>query len=144
MTAPGFSGNRYIVDINGSAGAFVSILAKSTVRRLVIDESQLTAAGAANTPQGVIDYRLPNDDTANGFTTVFRSSQGAEGIIGAATLPIVLGSAVGQVGYTGEVIGQLGQHIIGMPGDVIAAATTMIQLRSGSATGTSVLVTEYN
>lgn len=144
MSAPGFQGNRYIVDINANTGVFVSILAKSTVRRLVIDESQITSAGAANTPQGTIDYKLPNDDTPNGFTTVFRATQGEEGIIGAGTLPIVLGSAIGQSGKSGEIIGQLGQHIIGMPGDVIAPATTMIQLRSGSATATSVVISEYN
>ena len=55
MSAPGYAGNQYILDINGSGGAFVSVLAKSTVRRLIIKESQITSAGAANVPQGAID-----------------------------------------------------------------------------------------
>lgn len=144
MTMPGFAGVKRIVDINGSAGAFVPILATTTCRRLVIDESQITSAGATNVPQGVIDYKLPNDDSANGFTVVFRATQGAEGVIGAATLPIVLGNPVGQFGMAGEIIGQLGQPIVGMPANTPTTATVMIQLRSGSATATSVTVVEYN
>jgi hypothetical protein len=144
MSAPGFAGNKRIIDINGSGGAFISILATSTVRRLVVDESQITSAGAVNVPQGVIDYKLPNDGTANGFTTIFRAGAASEGIIGAEDLPIVLGSPIGQHEMAGEVIGQLGQPIVGIPSANIAAATTMIQVRSATATGTSVVVTEYN
>ena len=146
MSSPGFAGNKRIIDINGSGGAFVSILATSTVRRLVVDESQITSAGAANVPQGVIDYKLPNDGTANGFTTVFRATAADEGIIGAEGLPIVLGNPIGQHEMAGEVIGQLAQPIVGLPAaqQAAAAATTMIQVRSGTATGTSLVVTEYN
>jgi len=146
MAVQGFAGNRRIIDINGSGGDFVSILATSTVRRLVVDESQVTSAGVANVPQGVIDYKLPNDGTANGFTTVFRSTEGDEGIIGSSSLPIVLGNPVAQHEFQGETIGQLAQPIVGLPAAQQAAAssTTMIQLRSGTATGTSVVVTEYN
>ena len=144
MSAPGFAGNKRIININGSGGAFISILATSTVRHLIVDESQITSAGAANTPQGVIDYRLPNDGTPNGFTTIFRASASDEGIIGAEGLPIVLGNPVGQHEMAGEVIGQLGQPIVGIPAANIAAATTMIQVRSGTAIGTSLVVTEYN
>ena len=146
MSAPGFAGNKRIIDIHGSGGAFVSILATSTVRRLVVDESQITSAGAANAPQGAIDYKLPNDGTANGFTTVFRATAADEGIIGAEGLPIVLGNPIGQHEMAGEVIGQLAQPIVGLPAaqQAAAAATTMIQVRSATATGTSVVVTEYN
>lgn len=144
MSAPGFAGNKQIIDINGSGGAWVSIMATSTVRRLVVDESQITAEDAANTPQGVIDYRIPNDGTPKGFTTIFRASASDEGIIGAEGLPIVLGNPIGQHEMAGEVIGQLGQPIVGIPTANIAAATTMIQVRSGTATGTSLVVTEYN
>jgi hypothetical protein len=142
MSQPGFQGNRYILDINATAGAWVNILAKSSVRRLVIDESQVTAAGVANVPQGAIDYRLPNDDTPNGFTTVFRAVASFEGIIGDAHLPIVLGSPLGTDGKDGVIIGQLGQPLLGIVGTL--PATTMIQVRSASATATSLVVTEYN
>jgi|ERR1700732_3993763 len=143
MSAPGFKGNKRIIDINVTTGAFVSILATSTVRRLVVDESQITSAGAANVAQGVIDYKIPNDGTPNGFTTIFRAVSSYEGIIGDAHLPIVLGSPIEQVGKAGEIIGQLGQPIVGLPGGPLPA-TTMIMVRSGTGTATSVEVTEYN
>lgn len=134
----GQAGNEYILDLNASTGAFVSVLAKSTVRGLLIKESAITAEGVANTPQGVIDYKIPDDNSANGFTVVFRAT-GPEG-----SLPIALGSAIAQRMYQGEIIGQLGQPIVGQPGGGLTTATTMIQLRSGTANATSVLVTEYN
>jgi hypothetical protein len=51
---------------------------------------------------------------------------------------------VGQRGSEGEIIGQLGQPIIGQPNGQLTTATTMIKLRSGSATGTTVKITELN
>lgn len=134
----GQAGNEYILDLNGSAGAFVSVLAKSTVRGLLIKESAINAEGVASTPQGVIDYRIPDDNSVLGFTTIFRAT-GPEG-----SLPIALGSAIAQRMYQGEIIGQLGQPIVGNNPPGLTAATTMIQLRSGTAAVTSVLVTEYN
>ena len=142
MTAPGFAGQKRIVDINGSGGAFVPILATTTSTRVVIDESQVTSAGVANVPQGVIDYQIPNDGTPNGFTTAFRATQGPEGVLGAATLPIVLGNPL-DGGKRGDIIGQVGQPIAGA-GGFVSTATVLIKLRSGSATATSVVVTEYN
>jgi hypothetical protein len=142
MTVVGFAGKRRIVDIPGDASGFLPILATTTSRRVVIDESQITAEGAPNAPQGVIDYQLPNDGSVNGFVTVFRATQGAEGIQGAATLPIEIGNPVAGFGMHGEIVGQAGQPIIGLPGGT--AATTLIKLRSGSATGTSVSIVEYN
>jgi hypothetical protein len=144
MSVQGFAGNKYIVDINANTGAFISLVAQSTVRRLVVDESSITSTGASNTLQTVIDYKLPNDGSKNGFSTIFRATQASEGPIGGAVLPIVLGNPVGQFGFEGEIIGQLGQPIVGSPGGTMAAATTMIQVRSGTSTGTSVVVTEYN
>jgi len=47
----------YIVDLNGSAGAFVNINANAPIRRFKIRESLLTAEGVANTPQG-LQYTL--------------------------------------------------------------------------------------
>lgn len=141
MSAPGFAGNRYLLDINGSGGAFTPILAKSPVTRLVVDESQITAEGATNVPQGVIDYQIPNDDTASGFGETLRAVAASSDIIGSASLPIVLGNPIRQHGGGGEIIGQPGQPIVGFG---TTAATTMILVRSGTATGTTVMVTEYN
>jgi hypothetical protein len=134
MTVQGFAGNRRIVDIGPNTGAFTSILAQGVVRKLVIDESQITAEGVANVPQGVLQYEIPNDGSANGFTTIFEATQGA-------TLPIVLGSTIADDNWMGEIIGQPGQQIIGQAN--LQPSTTMIKIRSGSATGTSIIVTEY-
>lgn len=142
MSQPGFGGVRRIVDINGDGGAWVSILATTTSRRVVIDESQITAEGVANVPQGIIQYQIPNDGTPNGFTTIFEATQGTQGIEGAATLPIELGNPVSSRGERGEIIGQVGQPIVGVPGGT--SATVLIKLRSGTATPTSVLISEYN
>lgn len=135
MSKPGFAGNSRIVDINGSGGAFIPILAQSVVRRLKITESPLTAAGAANVLQGSMEYQIPNDDTPNGFTTVFDASI-------AVSEGLELGSEIVQKGPWGEIIGQPGQPQIGVPGGT--PATTMILVRSGTATGTSIVVTELN
>ena len=148
MSAPGYAGSQYILDINGSGGAFVSIVAKSTVRRLIVRESTLTAAGVANTLQGLLQYKVPNDNTANGFTTIF-SEAGANTLTTQGNVveaEIVIGGDRTQHLEMGEIIGQLPQPIVGMPAaqQAAQAATTMIQLRSGTATGTSVTVTEYN
>src|SRR5271157_1120169 len=140
----GFAGVRRIVDIPANTAPFLSILATTTSRRVVIDESQITSTGATNTPQGVIDYQLPNDGSANGFSTTFRITEGDEGIIGSASLPIVLGNPIAGHAEKGEIVGQVGQYIVGMPGGQPLPATTLIKLRSGTATGTSVVVTEYN
>lgn len=146
MSQPGFSGNRYLLAINGSGGAFVSVVAKSTVRRLEIEESSVTVAAAAQTLQGLLQYQLPNDDTAAGFTTIFQAvggnTEAAEGTVVPAK--IALGNPVGQMKEGGEIIGQLGQPIVGSNPPGLTTATTMIKLRSGTATATTVMVTEYN
>lgn len=136
MSQPGFAGNSYLVDINGDAGAFVAIVARSTVRRLVIEESSITAEGVANPLQGTLQYQIPNDGTTNGFTTVFQTQQ----------RPIKLpdGDDSPSRMYQGEIIGQLGQPLPGSNPPGLTTATTMVKVRSGSATGTTVKVTEYN
>lgn len=139
MSAPGYAGNQRIVDINSDAGAFISILAQSPVRRLKIQESPLTAAGAANTLQGSLEYQLPNDDTANGFTETFEAigSTGDQWPV-----KIELGNPVGQIGPWGEVLGNGPGPLQGIVGGSVA--TTLIKIRSGTATATSIMVTECN
>jgi len=146
MSQPGFSGNQYLLAINGSAGAFVNVQAKSTVRRLVIEESPIKLDGSANALQGLLQYKLPNDNSNAGFTTIFEAvggnTEAAEGQVIVAK--IELGNKPGQIGAWGEVIGQLGQPIVGSNPPGLTTATIMAQLRSGTATATVVLVTEYN
>lgn len=147
MSAPGFQGNKYLVDINGSAGAFIQIQAKSGVRRLVIQESQITAEGAANAPVGIIQYRLPNDGTTNGFTTVFVATQGE-------TLPIQLPDRETSFLSSGPLIGsgpQGSATTASFPGSNTvpglqngSTGTRMIDVRSGAAAATTLEVTEYN
>ena len=144
----GFGGSEYILDINGSGGAFTPVIAKSTVRRLIIDESTVTSNGAANTLQGILQYKIPNDNTANGFTTIFQevgaNTQAAQGNVEVAE--IIIGSDRTKHEPMGEIIGQLPQPIVGLPAaqQAAMAATTMVQLRSGTATGTSVRIIEFN
>ncbi len=146
MSQPGFAGKKRIVDINSNAGAFTSILATTTSRRVVIDESPVTSAGAVNTLQNSIQYQISNDGTTNGFTTIFQADNSAEGIIGATGLPIVIGNPMAGHEALGEIVGQVAQQIIGLPAaqQAAAQATTIIKLRSGTATATSVVVTEFN
>lgn len=142
MSQPGFGGNKRIVDINASSGVFIPVLAQSTVRRLVIKESPLTSAGVANTLIGLLQYKIPNDLTVNGFNTIFEAA-GANVLTtqgNPQTATIDLGNPVSQRGMEGEIIGQVGQPIVGLPA---TAATTMVMLRSGGA-ATSVEITEYN
>ena len=136
MSQPGFAGNTYLLDINADSGAFKNIVARSSVRRLVIEESSITEAGAPNAIQGVLDYKLPNDGTAAGFTTVFRAQQEAIKLPDGADTPSRM--------YQGEIIGQLGQPIVGNNPPGLTNATVMVQIRSGTDTETTVKVTEYN
>lgn len=146
MTPQGYAGNQYLLDINGDAGNWISVLAKSTVRRLIVEESTITAEGAANTLQGLLQYQIPNDGTTNGFTTIFQAvganTEATEGQVIPAR--IELGSKIDQIAGAGETIGQLGQPIVGANPPGLTAATTMIKLRSGTGTGTTVMVTELN
>jgi len=143
MSQPGFSGNRYLLDINADSGAFVAVLAKSPLRRLVVRESTIKADGSANTLQGLIQYRIPNDDTDAGFTTVFQAAGGndttAQGDVNAAE--ITLGSPNTAFGPWGELLGNGPNVIVGI-GET--PATHLIDLRSGTATGTTVEITEFN
>jgi hypothetical protein len=138
----GFSGNRYLLAINGSAGAFVTVLAKSPLRRLEIEESPITTAGSAQTLQGLLDYQLPNDDTTSGFTTIFRAvganTETTEGQVIPAR--IELGSPNTNL-TQGELLGNGPNTIAGIGA---TPATPLINLRSGTTTATTVVITEYN
>jgi hypothetical protein len=125
-----------IKDINGSGGDFIAIAATWTIRRMVVTESLLKEDGSANVPQG-LDYRKRNDGTAAGFTTVFE--------IGPMTDPdsvaqqIVLGTQTDSAyNGIGETIGTGPQPLVGGSQD----GTHMVDLRSATATATSVVIEE--
>lgn len=143
MSAPGFAGKSRIVDLNASTGAFIPLLATTVCRRLRVEESPLKADGSANTLIGLIQYQIPNDGTANGFTTIFEASGVVAANIGAnpGVAAFELGNVVAQRDVYGEILGN-GPDTPGAGAPPIPA-TTLCNLRSGGA-ATSVRVVEYN
>lgn len=122
---------RRIIDINGSGGAFVAVAATMNIRRMVIRESLLKADGSANTPQG-LNYRVANDDTAGGFTTVFAIDKNDGDQIELGSLPTH--------GAQGEVIGSGPTDLVGGSID----GTHLADLRSATANASAVEVIEYS
>lgn len=139
----GFNGTRQIIDIPGSGGAFLAILATGPVRKVTVQESVTTAAGVANPLQGQLDYLIPNDNTAAGFTqklsAIGANDETSQGEIVPAEFD--LGDDFGDHGPLGSMIGH-GPQTLGM-GLPPTAATTLCKVRSGTATATSILVTQY-
>lgn len=134
---PGFMGNKRIIDINGSGGAFVPVLATRTCRRVEVRESPVTSAGAANTLQQSLQYKLPND----AFTQVFGSVPGMYEIA-PGVAAFVIADEVANQHNQGGAVGAGAQPLIGL-GENAVPAITLFQVRSGTATGTSVEVTEF-
>jgi|SRR5579859_2896340 len=140
----GYAGNQRIVDIPANGGAFLPILAQSPCRRVVIEESPISSAGVTNPLQGNLKYRLPNDGTANGFTTVFEVYGAVDAAVSTASqvIParIELGNPIAQHEAFGELLGNGPGYVAGIG---TTPATTLIQIKSGGS-ATSVVVTEYN
>lgn len=111
------------VALNGSAGAYVAIVATIPARRVEIVEDGAAAA------QGIA-YQLPDDN----FTATYN--------VLAAFEPIVFGSEVAKGIGAGKILGwptqkdPLGNTLANTP-------TTYCQARSFSATATTVIVREY-
>src|ERR1700735_3051422 len=121
----GSNGTQQIIDIPADTGGFLSILATGPVRLIEIVESTLTAEGAANAIQG-FNYLIPNDGSANGFTTLFQNPPGT-----------VLKFAHTQAQYTkhGPPMGT-GPDARGA-GVPARPATTLLKVQSMTGTGTS-------
>lgn len=64
---------KRIVDVP-AAGTFLRVFLSGPTCYARLVESPLTSTGTANTVQGGFLYRLKNDGTTNGFTTVFEAS----------------------------------------------------------------------
>jgi len=130
-----FNGKQRIVDLNGSAGAYVALLATILLRRVVVQESLLTSTGAANTPQG-LTYTLPGSTQT--FQLPVPTTTQEPGEFPKIEIPDREDMSFHQA--YGNVIGN-GPDTPGA-GVAPTLATTLMTLRSATATATSVLVTE--
>jgi hypothetical protein len=116
-----------LYNINGSAGAFVSIPATQITRRVEIIEDGSANAGVA---QG-LQYQFDDGQTPP-YTTVYAITGPEE--------PLILGDPVPQGKGYGPVIGKPAQN----SGGYAEAATVLCKLKSLSATATVVRVTEFD
>jgi hypothetical protein len=116
-------GKARLVNLNGSGGAFVQILATIPCRKMTAIEDYSANAGVG---QG-LEYQLPGDD----FTQVFS--------IAPQTEPIVLEDQSYE-GGPGSMLGNGPGFITGF-GET--TGTPLINLRSATATATVVRITEF-
>lgn len=116
-----------LINLNGSAGAFTPVFATQVTRRVEIIEDASSNAGVG---QGLI-YQF-NDGSATPFTANYQ--------IAPQTEPTILGAPVPQGEGYGLVIGTPPDR----SGGYSIPATLLINLKSGSASGTSVRVTEFD
>jgi hypothetical protein len=123
----GFNGTRTVVDIHAT-GTLTAVLATGPVVYVEVEESQVTAAGAVNTPQG-FQFKLPNDD----FTQLLEVIPGEVMTFGDRH-----GSHAGP--GSGSILGNGPSYIIGIGA---TAATTLFEAQSLTATATSIVVTQY-
>lgn len=134
MTVNHFNGTQQVIDINGSGGAFVSILATGPLRRFKIYESLLKADGTTvNAPQG-LTYTLFDG------TQVFELPK-ADVTVQNQPFPTLSIPDVDDAefhGWQGNVLGN-GPDTPGA-GVAPTLATVLAKIRSLSATGTSVIV----
>lgn len=117
--------NTRLIDVNGSAGAYVSISATLPCIYVEIREDE------AGTAQG-LTYQLPGDAFATTYT------------VGTPSTPDAPQIKLGQVSAPhrqGPVLGWPEQNI-GGSGEV-RAATVLIKVRSKTGTATKVRVTEF-
>jgi hypothetical protein len=109
--------------LNGSAGAFTSILSTIPARRVELREDESVAA------QG-LQYQKPEDN----FTATFVCGTPA----GPDQPQIVLGNVVAHAHGRGNLLGLPAQNT----GGVTIPATTYIKVKSKTVTGTTLRVTE--
>lgn len=127
MSQPGFNGTRQIVDIP-AAGTLLNIVATGPARYVIVKESALTAAGAANVAQG-FDYKLPNDN----FTQLLAAS--------GTPAAMEIGDRQAVAHKFGILLGNGPDVIVGVIGGI--PATVLFKAQSATATPTSIEVTQY-
>jgi hypothetical protein len=116
-----------LINLNGSAGAFVPVSATQVTRRVEVIED-----GSANggTGQGM-QYQF-DDGSTTPFTTTYTIEPQSE--------PIILGTPIPQGHGYGMVIGKPAES----SGGYSMVATLLINLKSASANTTIVRVTELD
>jgi hypothetical protein len=117
-----------VVAINGSGGAFTPIFFTQLCRRVEIIEDASVNAGVK---QGLA-YQVANDGSTNGFTNT-QSMDGSDE-------PLVLGEQVPEWAGGGAILGNGADA----SGGFTIPATRMVNLRSLSATSTSVRIREFS
>lgn len=142
MRQQGFNGDRTILDIAGDAGV-TQLLAVGPVRFVEAIESTLTFAGDANTLQG-FEYQLPVKRNPDG-TMVFGpwipvDLPSAEDGDSVNTI-MEIGDPQAKRGPFGILLGN-GPDTPGA-GQPTSPATVLANLRSATATATSVIATQY-
>lgn len=132
---PRFNGTKTIVDIAGSAG-LTPLLATGPVRFVRGVESVLTFAGAANTLQG-FQYQINNGDGTFGpwLPVPTPSAEGGDPV----DTIMEIGDPMSLRGPHGSILGNGPGVLIGIG---VTPAQTLANLRSLTATATSVIVTQ--
>lgn len=135
--------NIRLIDINGDAGAFVSILATGPTRAWRIQESIIKQAdGSSVTPQG-FTIQIPNDGTAApGFNTTFARPAASETNEPGEFPFFENWNRISEHGPTGEVMGGPGNATPGS-GIGVTVATVLCKIRSLTATATTIEIVEY-
>jgi hypothetical protein len=130
----GLNGTRQIIDIGGNGGGFTNILATGPTRRLIIRESTLTKAGVANVPQG-LQWKDITDGLVQVYALPAAVPASQPGAFPQITLPDLGDQSF--VGDKGLPIGNGPSVNIGVG---VGAATTLVQIKSLTATPTSIEV----
>lgn len=124
-----FNGTRQVIDIVAT-GAFTTVLATGPVTYVKVKESQVTAEGAANVPQGIL-YQLWLNSTRTWGPLL-------------ETIPgdvMTIGDEMTQGSHRGSIVGN-GPQTLGM-GMPPTAATPLFRVQSLTATPTSIEVSQY-
>lgn len=123
--------NVRTIAINGNAGAYTTVLATQVTRRVEIVEDYSANAGVG---QG-LEYNLPDNKSLDPANPAWLGPFE----IAPQTEPIILGEPVPQGAGYGTVLG----HGPDASGGYTLAATPLIQIRSATATSTTIRVSEF-
>lgn len=116
-----------LININGSAGAFTPVYATQVTRRVEVVEDFSANAGVG---QG-LEYQFDDGESPN-FATVYS--------IAPQTEPVILGTPIPQGAGYALVLG----HGPDSSGGYAIPATLLINIRSASALGTTIRITEFD
>lgn len=134
---------RRLIDINGDAGAFITVYATGPVRAWRVQESIIKLAdGSAVTPQGFV-IQIPNDGTAApGFNTSFARPAASEANEPGEFPYFENWNHISEHGPVGEVFANVGNPTAGS-GIGATNAIALFNIRSLTATATTIEIVEY-